>query len=164
MPTKLLRAWPITLFTAHDNSSPAPALRRGTTSKLMTLYDKDFDRTSSFTVTLTEGDEPTIIDALDFAGWLYEQAWTEDVTPAKLDDGRLAVFIKPDPLYPRKTVQAWLRDLAGDADEIILRYLDQGGNFIASLLIAISQAQAERKALELTDEQKAAWLAWENID
>jgi imidazole glycerol phosphate synthase subunit HisF len=124
----------------------------------MKLYDKDFEKTTSFSVTLTEGDSPTIIDALDFAGWAQEQGYTEVLTPAMLPGGGLAVFIKPHPDYPAMTVQQWLRDLAADADEIIIRYLDKDGNFAASVLLTLSQAKAERQALKLTDEQKTAWL------
>ena len=122
------------------------------------LYDRNLKPGLTFTATLTEGDSPELIETLDFAGWLYEQGYTTEVTPAQLEDGSLAIFIHPHPDYPAKTVQAWLRDIGDEADTHILRYLDSKGVFIAALLLALSSPTPERAPLDLTDEQKTDWL------
>lgn len=122
------------------------------------IYDRDLTPGLTFTVTLSVGDTPTLIETLDFAGWAYEQGYTECVTPAQVDDGSLAIFVKPHADYPAKTVQAWLRDIGYEADIHILRYLDSKGVFHASMLLALSSSTPERQPLDLTDEQRQAWL------
>jgi len=127
--------------------------------ELIRIYDLDLtSHAGAIGYKFAECEEWPLIDAADFAAWLYAQGVVENWYTGTWPTGQACAYVEYDMEYAAQPVQHWLRDMGRYADEHVVRYLDSKGNWEAALILTRSQQSPERAPETPTADQRECWM------